>query len=61
MKLTSAFAFALSASAVVALTIPRDTVASPEEQFFTLELAPGETKQVTEAEKWELYNVSNQL
>lgn len=61
MKLQSALAIALSASSALALSIPREEAdASTEapEQLFTLELAPGETKQVTEAEKWELHNVS---
>jgi leucyl aminopeptidase len=61
MKLQSAFALALSASSALALSIPRgeaDAPVSTTEQLFTLELAPGETKQVTEAEKWELHNVS---
>lgn len=57
MKFQSAFTFALSASSALALSVPkRQTEAS--EQLFTLELAPGETKVVTEAEKWELHNVS---
>ncbi|KAF1911281.1 hypothetical protein BDU57DRAFT_565830 [Ampelomyces quisqualis] len=59
MKLQSTLAIVLSASSALALSISRDgidasTVAA--EQLFTLELAPGETKQVTEAEKWELHN-----
>ncbi|OAK96321.1 Zn-dependent exopeptidase [Phaeosphaeriaceae sp. SRC1lsM3a] len=55
MKFQSAFTFALSASSALALSVPkRQTEAS--EQLFTLELAPGETKVVTEAEKWELHN-----
>jgi len=60
MKLHPTVALALSASAALALSIPRGEVEAPRsaEQLFTLELAPGETKQVTEAEKWELYNVS---
>lgn len=53
MKFQSTFTLALSASAALARSIPRET-----EQLFTLELAPGETKQVTEAEKWKLHNVS---
>lgn len=60
MKLQSALAFALSASSALALSIPKgevDTPVSTSEQLFTVELAPGETKQVTEAEKWELHNV----
>jgi leucyl aminopeptidase len=56
MKFQSSFALALSASAALALSIPRREAAA--EQLFTLELSPGETKQVTEAEKWELHNVS---
>ncbi|KAH7083182.1 hypothetical protein BKA63DRAFT_403780 [Paraphoma chrysanthemicola] len=54
MKFQSSLALALSASAALALSIPKREAAP--EQLFTLELAPGETKQVTEAEKWELYN-----
>ena len=57
MKLQSALAIALSASSAFALSIPREEV----EQLFTLELAPGETKQVTEAEKWELHNVGRAM
>ncbi|KAF2175239.1 Zn-dependent exopeptidase, partial [Zopfia rhizophila CBS 207.26] len=53
MKLTS-FALALSASSAVALTIPRDAPTPTTEQLYTVELAPGETKQVTEEQKWEL-------
>jgi leucyl aminopeptidase len=56
MKLQSTFALALSASAALALSIPKREIET--EQLFTLELAPGETKQVTEAEKWELRKVS---
>ncbi|KAF2036596.1 Zn-dependent exopeptidase [Setomelanomma holmii] len=54
MKFQSSFALALSASAALALSIPKREVST--EQLFTLELAPGKTKQVTEAEKWELHN-----
>ncbi|KAF1845110.1 Zn-dependent exopeptidase [Cucurbitaria berberidis CBS 394.84] len=52
MKFQSTFALALSASAALALSIPKREA----EQLFTVELAPGETKQVTEAQKWELHN-----
>lgn len=55
MKFHSTFALALSASATLAATIPRDI--EIQEQLFTIETAPGETKQVTEAQKWELLNV----
>jgi leucyl aminopeptidase len=56
MKFQSAFTVALSASAALALSIPKRDVST--EQVFTIELAPGTTKQVTEAEKWELRKVS---
>lgn len=42
---------ALAASATTALSVGRREVT--QEQY-TIELAPGETKVVTEAEKWEL-------
>jgi leucyl aminopeptidase len=59
MKFQSAVAIALSASSVLALSFPkREVESTTTEQLFTLELAPGQTKQVTEAEKWELHNVS---
>ena len=60
MKFQSTIALALSASAALALSIPKGEIEAPRsaEQLFTLEFAPGETKQVTEAEKWELFNVS---
>jgi leucyl aminopeptidase len=64
MKFQSAVAIALSTSSVLALSIPKrgvDVSIAKTEQLFTLELAPGETKQVTEAEKWELHNVSRVL
>lgn len=57
MKFCSAFSFTLSVSTVLSLTIPREASVSPAEELYTLELAPGKTKQVTEAEKWVLYNV----
>lgn len=60
MRFQSTLALALSASAALALTIPKREVDTPTpttEQLFTVELAPGETKQVTEAQKWELHNV----
>lgn len=41
----STIAFALSASSVLA---------APTEPLYTIELAPGETRQVTETEKWAL-------
>jgi leucyl aminopeptidase len=60
----SNFLAAVSASSALALTIPaRDTAtevgsrAAPTKQLFTIETAPGETKQVTEAEKWALKKV----
>jgi hypothetical protein len=56
-----AIAIALSASSAIALSIPSRAVDAPTtttEQLYTIELAPGETKQVTEAQKWELHNVS---
>ncbi|KAI8935489.1 hypothetical protein NX059_008059 [Plenodomus lindquistii] len=53
MKFQSTFALALSASSALGLSIPKREAA---EQLFTIELAPGETKQVTEAEKWALHN-----
>jgi leucyl aminopeptidase len=56
MKFQSAFTVALSASAALALSIPKKDVST--EQLLTVELAPGITKQVTEAEKWELRKVS---
>ncbi|CAO2655597.1 Nn.00g044000.m01.CDS01 [Neocucurbitaria sp. VM-36] len=59
MKLQTTFALALSASAALALSIPKREAEAPTpttEQLFTVELAPGETKQVTEAQKWELHN-----
>ena len=59
MKFRFTFAFTLSVSTVISLTIPREASVALAEQFYTLELAPGETKQVTEAEKWVLYNVSS--
>jgi len=40
-------------SFTVALTATL-AVASPIEQLYTIELAPGETKKVTESEKWAL-------
>jgi len=40
-----AIALALSASSVLA---------APTEPLYTIELAPGETRQVTESEKWAL-------
>ncbi|KAH8730766.1 hypothetical protein GQ44DRAFT_606123 [Phaeosphaeriaceae sp. PMI808] len=52
MKFQSTLALALSASATFARSIPKRET----EQLFTVELAPGETKQITEAEKWELHN-----
>lgn len=55
MKFQSTFALALCASASLALSIPKREAEAASEQLFTLELAPGETKQVTEAEKWELH------
>jgi hypothetical protein len=60
MKFQSTITFALSASAALALSIPKrelDVPTPTAEQLFTVELAPGETKQVTEAQKWELHNV----
>jgi leucyl aminopeptidase len=56
MKFQSAFTIALSASTTFALSIPKRDVNT--EQLFTVELTPGTTKQVTEAEKWELRKVS---
>lgn len=50
MKFQSAIALALSATAALAVPTPAT------EQLFTIETAPGETKQVTEAQKWELHN-----
>jgi leucyl aminopeptidase len=60
MKLSSTLAAVLSATSALALSIParEATPASSAEPLFTVELAPGETKQVTEAQKWELHNVS---
>jgi leucyl aminopeptidase len=60
MKFQTAFTVVLSASSALALSIPtREAVpVSSDEQLFTVELAPGKTKQVTEAGKWELHNVS---
>jgi leucyl aminopeptidase len=59
MKLSSTLAAVLSATSALALSIPTREAApaSSAEQLFTVELAPGKTKQVTEAEKWELHNV----
>jgi leucyl aminopeptidase len=59
MKFQSVFAIALSASGAITLSIPKRDVST--EQLFTVELAPGQTKQVTEAEKWELRKVSRLL
>jgi leucyl aminopeptidase len=53
MKLQTAFVAVLSASSALGLSIPTKEA----EQLFTVELAPGKTKQVTEAGKWELHNV----
>lgn len=52
----------LSATLALARTIPTPTIPRRDptpttEELFTIELAPGETKQVTEAEKWELKKV----
>jgi leucyl aminopeptidase len=60
MKVQSAVALALSVSTALALSISNrgiDVPAVASEQLFTLEIKPGETKQVTEAKKWELFNV----
>ncbi|XPS92192.1 Bacterial leucyl aminopeptidase [Ascochyta lentis] len=56
MRFSSTFALALSASTALALTIPKEATSPVAEQFYTLELVPGVTKQVTEAGKWDLYN-----
>jgi hypothetical protein len=61
MKFQCAIAIALAASSAIALSIPSRAVDAPtttNEKLYTLELAPGETKQVTEAQKWELHNVN---
>lgn len=47
---------AASVSSTLALSIPTERRA--DEQLFTIETAPGETQEVTEAQKWELFNVS---
>jgi leucyl aminopeptidase len=63
MKVQSAFVLALSVSTALALSISNsdiDVLTAAKEQLFTLELKPGETKQVTEAEKWELFNVGRE-
>ena len=60
MKIQSAIALALSVSTALALSISNrgiDVPAVANEHLFTLEIEPGETKRVTEAEKWELFNV----
>ncbi|KAF2793437.1 Zn-dependent exopeptidase [Melanomma pulvis-pyrius CBS 109.77] len=44
----------LSASSALALNIPRDAVLDTSEKLYTIETAPGEQSQVTEAQKWEL-------
>ncbi|KAH4043345.1 peptide hydrolase [Parastagonospora nodorum] len=59
MKIQSAIALALSVSTALALSISNrgiDVPAVANEHLFTLEIKPGETKRVTEAEKWELFN-----
>jgi leucyl aminopeptidase len=58
----SSFIVAASASSTLALTIPTgENVKNREsraEDLFTIETAPGETREVTEAQKWKLHNVS---
>jgi leucyl aminopeptidase len=62
MRFQSTLALALSASSALALSVPKRQIdgPSPSAELFTIELAPGETKVVTEAEKWELHNVCSQ-
>lgn len=52
MKFQAAIILALSAAAALAIPTPASNL------LLTIETAPGETKQVTEEQKWELHNVS---
>ena len=54
---TSALISALLATSVAGLAVRIGTL-EQREQLYTIETAPGETKQVTEAEKWALRAVS---
>ncbi|KAH9864382.1 hypothetical protein J1614_010316 [Plenodomus biglobosus] len=59
MKYQGAFALALSISVALGASIPKreeETSVKTSEQLFTIELAPGETQEVTEAQKWALHN-----
>lgn len=51
MKFALAFSALAASTAVTALYIPEPKIKEP---VYTIELAPGETKLVTESEKWEL-------
>ncbi|KAF3154193.1 Leucine aminopeptidase 1 [Orbilia oligospora] len=51
MKFALAFSALAASTAVTALYIPEPKIKEP---VYTVELAPGETRQVTESEKWEL-------
>jgi len=52
------FISALLASSVASLAIQRDVEAeAASTALYTIETAPGETQQVTEAEKWALKQV----
>ncbi|KAK6335255.1 Leucine aminopeptidase 1 [Orbilia javanica] len=51
MKFALVFSALAASTAVTALYIPEPKIKEP---LYTVELAPGETRQVTESEKWEL-------
>lgn len=53
MKLLSVLALSATATSVLGASIPVDARA----EKFLIELAPGETRWVTEEEKWELKRV----
>lgn len=57
MKLLSVLALSATATSVLGASIPVDTRANK----FLVELAPGETRWVTEEEKWELKQVCTTL
>ena len=56
MKFFTLFTASLASSAS-ALALP--VAESAPEQLYTVEIAPGVTKQVTEAQKWELKKASS--
>lgn len=54
------YTYCIAAIAAIAAALPTPADIEVDQQLFTIELAPGETRQVTEEEKWKLKAVSSQ-